>query len=61
MLGEVANSNIVTQDSLALLNGQDASEELEQCGFAGAVRADEDRALTTLSLKVQASIDGEIS
>ena len=53
MLGKVTNPDVVPEVALALLHRQNAGEQFEEGRFAGAVRPDQDGALSALGGEVQ--------
>jgi len=61
MLGEVADANIVTEESLSFLNGKGPSKKFEKGGFTCSVGAYKDGALAALGFEVQPPINGQIS
>lgn len=61
MLGEVADLHVVAEFARAALGRERAGEQLDERGFARAIRADEHRALAALGLKLQPAVDREIA
>ena len=53
VLREVADLHVVTDFARAALQGERAAEQLDERGFARAVRADEHGALAALGFKIQ--------
>src|SRR5439155_18776530 len=61
ILRVIAGFGIVAERARAGLGREDAGEDFEQRGFAGAIRANEHDALAALGLKIQAAIDHVIT
>ena len=51
VLGIVAGFDVVTERALALLRSQNAGEDFQQGGFAGAIGADQHDALAAFGLE----------
>jgi hypothetical protein len=61
VLREVAGDDVAAEVARAALDGDDAGEDLEQRGLAGAVGADEHDALAALGLEVEIAIDDVVA
>ena len=61
MLGEVADADIVAEDSFSFLNRKGPSKKFEKSGFTCSVGAYKDGALAALGFEVQPPINGQIS
>ncbi len=60
-LGKIGSGNIRAQGDGATVGVQDASEQLQQSGFAGAIFADQGNFRAAFDVKRQAVIDDQIA
>jgi len=61
VLGEVTGNDVAAEFAQTALDRDDVGENFEEGGFAGAVGADEDDALTSLSGEVEVFVDDVVA